>query len=112
VLRLRPPLPTGAAACAGEEALRAHPSYTIVRPGGLKNAPGGQHLIGSTVNNTKESGSGSIPRADVAAVCVDALSRPAARNVTVSVFGGGPLPEGRSVGEVLASVWAGSSGKQ
>ncbi|KAK9866696.1 hypothetical protein WJX84_008201 [Apatococcus fuscideae] len=73
----------------GEELLRHNGiSYTVVRPGGLKNMPGGQeHIIagqGDTI-------SGSVSRADVAAVCVAALQSEAAQRVTLELIS---KPEG------------------
>lgn len=96
---------------SGEEALRQASSYTIVRPGGLTNGPGGTTRILSALNATKEVGGGSIPRADVAAVCVDALTHPAARNVTVSIWSNkAPLPEGRGFDQEVAAVWQPAAG--
>ncbi len=51
------------------------------------------------------SSPGSISRADVAAVCVEALANPAARNVTVEVSGAA-LGEGQDYGAVLKGMWA------
>lgn len=38
------------------------------------------------LNTTKELGGGMITRGDVAALCVEALTNPAASNLTVSVY--------------------------
>ena len=67
----------------GEEALRASGlTYTIIRPGGLTDGPGGiKHLLitqGDTIT-------GRISRADVAQLCIAALDEPTARNVTLEV---------------------------
>lgn len=57
-------------------------TYTIVRPGGLKNEDTGGALVMSSIDTLFD---GSIPRARVAKVCVDALSQPDARNKVVEV---------------------------
>eukprot|EP00879_Flechtneria_rotunda_P001209 GHRR01001356.1.p1 GENE.GHRR01001356.1~~GHRR01001356.1.p1 ORF type:complete len:241 (+),score=74.34 GHRR01001356.1:206-928(+) len=77
----------------GEEKLKASGiSYTIVRPGGLTNKPAGQVTLNADVNMTKEGGhAGSISRGDVAAVCVEALTNPAAANKTLSIYSGKAL---------------------
>ena len=68
---------------AGEEALRASGlAYTIIRPGGLVDDPGGQPLRlaqGDTI-------SGRISRADVARVAVAALLSPAAAGKTFELI--------------------------
>jgi uncharacterized protein YbjT (DUF2867 family) len=59
---------------AGENTLRSSGvPYTIVRPAGLSNAPGGQSelIIGQGDHPLK--GRAQISRADVARVCVEAL---------------------------------------
>eukprot|EP00877_Chromochloris_zofingiensis_P004440 jgi/Chrzof1/13998/Cz08g20190.t1 len=71
----------------GEEALRhSGVPCTIIRPGGLSNAEAGKSIIHSDLNTTKELGGGMITRGDVAALCVEALTNPAASNLTVSVY--------------------------
>jgi len=71
----------------GEEALRqSGVDYTIVRPGGLMDTPGGGTAV------VFEQGDRSAPprmihREDVALVCIAALKVPAARNKTFEVFG-------------------------
>jgi uncharacterized protein YbjT (DUF2867 family) len=57
-------------------------TYTIVRPGGLKNEDTGGVLVMSGVDTLFD---GSIPRVKVARVCVDALSQPDARNKVVEI---------------------------
>jgi uncharacterized protein YbjT (DUF2867 family) len=68
---------------AGENALRdSGVPFTVIRPGGLRDGPGGQPLRfaqGDTI-------SGLIDRADVARVAVEALLRPAARGKTFEVI--------------------------
>lgn len=69
----------------GEAAVRASGvPYTIVRPGGLTDKPGGQNGVRLEQG---DRGTGFIPRADVARVCVAALKAPAARNRTFEAFG-------------------------
>lgn len=70
----------------GEEALRASGvAYTIVRPGGLTNAPGGEFEV---IFQQGDKESGAIPRADVARVCVAALDSEGALNKTFEVNAG------------------------
>ncbi len=70
----------------GEEALRSSGvPYTIVRPGGLINDEGGKKAV---VFAQGDEGTGAIPRADVARVCVAALGTPAALNKTFEVNSG------------------------
>ena len=58
-----------------EEYLRSSGlGYTILRPGGLTNGPGGQEGIRFTQGDTL--GGGTIPRADLAVVAVIALGNP------------------------------------
>jgi len=69
----------------GENALRfSGLDYTIVRPGGLVDEPGGKAGIRAGQGDTMEQG--YIPRADVARVCVAALGNPAANRVTLEVI--------------------------
>jgi len=70
----------------GEDALRSSGvPYTIVRPGGLLDAPGGAAGVkvfqGDDLRNQ-----GRIPRADVATVCLEALGDPAARSKTFELI--------------------------
>ena len=69
---------------AGEQLLRqSGASYTVVRPGGLTNAKGGKHLV---IAEQGDKGSAArISRADVAAVCVEAVLNPAAACVTLEL---------------------------
>jgi len=67
----------------GEEALRASGvPYTIIRPGGLDDSPGGQKSIVFVQGDEKSS---VIPRADLARICVAALGSAAAVNKTFEV---------------------------
>lgn len=68
----------------GEDAVRASGvPYTIVRPGGLTGKPGSQSGVRLEQG---DKGTGFIPRADVARVCVAALKSPAARNRTFELY--------------------------
>ncbi|HKZ74090.1 MAG TPA: SDR family oxidoreductase [Steroidobacteraceae bacterium] len=78
----------------GEDALRASGvNYTIVRPGGLNNDPGGRAGI-EVMQGDPHDVVGQIPRADVAAVLVNALGRKEAMGRTFEIIGD---PEGGSV---------------
>jgi uncharacterized protein YbjT (DUF2867 family) len=69
----------------GEDYLRATDiNYTVVRPGGLHDKPGGEQKIIFEQTDTVKSV--SISRADVAAVCIAALIYPEAHNKTFEVF--------------------------
>ncbi|NEP50069.1 MAG: NAD(P)H-binding protein [Moorea sp. SIO3C2] len=57
-------------------------TYTIVRPGGLRNEDNSDPIVMSGADTIFE---GSIPRTKVAEVCVEALSEPEARNKIVEV---------------------------
>ncbi len=70
----------------GENTLRfSGLNYTIVRPGGLVDAPGGE--AGIQVGQGDTLPQGPIPRADVARVCVAALGNEAANRVTLEITG-------------------------
>jgi uncharacterized protein YbjT (DUF2867 family) len=58
-------------------------TYTIVRPGGLKNDQMAGPLVMSKADTLFE---GSIPRQQVAEVCVEALFQPAAHNKVVEII--------------------------
>ena len=96
---------------AGEQALRSSGvDYTIIRPGGLSNGPGGGTAILSDADTERERGGGMISRADVAAVCVAALTSAAARNRTFSVYTKKQaLPEGVTYERELERVFADAS---
>jgi uncharacterized protein YbjT (DUF2867 family) len=73
----------------GESALRTSGvPYTIVRPGGLGDGPGGK--VGIRVGQGDKMESGAIQRADVATVCVQALGNPDALGKTFEIVGGEP----------------------
>ncbi len=75
-------------------------TYTIVRPGGLKNEENNDSIVMSTADTLSE---GSISRSKVAQVCVDALFQPAAQNKIVEVVAQPEAPS-RSMEELFASV--------
>jgi len=78
----------------GEEAVRASGvPYTIVRPGGLLDTPGGKAGIRAFQGDDLKN-NGRIPRADVAAVCLSALGNPRAASKTFEIVSGA---EGSSV---------------
>jgi uncharacterized protein YbjT (DUF2867 family) len=67
----------------GEQAVEASGvPYTIVRPGGLVDEPGGQDVLAARTIR----GFGRIPRADVAEVMVQALLQPEAQNKIVEII--------------------------
>lgn len=76
-------------------------TYTIVRPGGLKNEDNSEPVVMFTADSL--SLSGSIPRTKVAQVCVEALFQPAARNKIVEVITKEDAPQ-RSFEQLFASV--------
>lgn len=57
-------------------------TYTIVRPGGLKNEDNSDAIVMAKADSLNE---GSIPRTKVAQVCVEALFQPAAHNKIVEI---------------------------
>jgi uncharacterized protein YbjT (DUF2867 family) len=78
--------PILAAKFKGENAVRASGvPYTIVRPGGLIDEPGGKLAV-LLVQGDKESG--RIPRADVATICIEALGRQSAQGKTFEATSG------------------------
>lgn len=89
--------------------------YCVVRPGGLTNDPPGRATIVASQGDVASKG-GRISRADVAAVCVEALTNPGARNVTLEIVSA--PPSGQSPGpqqqqaisayeQKLRSLWQG-----
>ena len=70
----------------GEEAVRnSGVSYTVIRPGGLTDEPGGEHAFDFRQG---DDGEGRIPRADVARVVVAALSMSEAIDKTFELVSG------------------------
>jgi uncharacterized protein YbjT (DUF2867 family) len=69
---------------AGERKLMASGvPYTIVRPGGLTDGPGGVSAL--VVAQGDKGAPGRVSRADVARVCVAATAAPAAAGVTLEL---------------------------
>ncbi|NEP16639.1 MAG: SDR family oxidoreductase [Leptolyngbya sp. SIO4C1] len=58
-------------------------TYTIVRPGGLRNETNSEPLVMAPADTLFE---GNIPRQKVAQVCVEALFQPEAKNKVVEVI--------------------------
>lgn len=75
-------------------------TYTIVRPGGLKNEDNSYPIVMSSADTLFD---GSIPRTKVAQVCVEALLQPAARNKIVEIVAKPEAPE-RGFEELFATV--------
>lgn len=75
-------------------------TYTIVRPGGLKNEDNTDKIVMSSADTLFD---GSIPRTKVAQVCVEALSQSAARNKVVEIVAKEEAPE-KSFAELFTSV--------
>lgn len=67
---------------AEEYLQRSGLTYTIVRPGGLRNDEDGSSIVMQSADTLFE---GSIPRTQVAQVCVEALFQPTARNKVVEI---------------------------
>lgn len=67
----------------GEDFLRnSGIKYTVVRPSALKDGPRGEKTL---LIQQGDKSTGSVARADVAAVCAAALTDPAAEKVTLEV---------------------------
>jgi uncharacterized protein YbjT (DUF2867 family) len=96
--------PILAAKAQGEEALRnSTVRYTIVRPGGLVDEPGGKFAVQFSQGDKT---AGRIPRADVALVCVEALGRRTAQGKTFEILSGpGPVVERRWAQDFAALAW-------
>ncbi len=75
-------------------------TYTIVRPGGLKNEDNPDPVVMSSADKLFD---GSIPRTKVAQVCVEALLQPAARNKIVEIVAKPETPQ-KSFEELFAAV--------
>lgn len=75
-------------------------TYTIVRPGGLKNEDNPNPVVMSSADTLFD---GSIPRTKVAQVCVEALFQPSARNKIVEIVAKEEAPE-KSFEQLFASV--------
>jgi uncharacterized protein YbjT (DUF2867 family) len=75
-------------------------TYTIVRPGGLKNEDNPDPVVMSSADTLFD---GSIPRTKVAQVCVEALSQSSARNKIVEVVAK-PEASGKSWEQLFVGV--------
>jgi uncharacterized protein YbjT (DUF2867 family) len=75
-------------------------TYTIVRPGGLKNEDNPDAIVLEPADQLFE---GSIPRQKVAQVCVEALFHPEARNQVVEVVAKPEAPA-KTFAELFAKV--------
>ncbi|MBE9007161.1 NAD(P)H-binding protein [Fortiea sp. LEGE XX443] len=75
-------------------------TYTIVRPGGLKNEDNSDAIVMQSADTLFE---GSLPRQKVAQVSVEALFEPAARNKIVEIVAR-PDASTKSFGELFANV--------
>ncbi len=64
-------------------------TYTIVRPGGLKNEDNSDAIVMQSADTLFD---GSIPRQKVATVCVEALSESSARNKVVEIVAKSEAP--------------------
>ncbi|PIG91399.1 NAD(P)H-binding protein [Gloeocapsopsis sp. IPPAS B-1203] len=75
-------------------------TYTIVRPGGLKNDDNSNPIVMSAADTLFD---GSIPRTKVAQVCVEALFNPESKNKVVEIVAK-PEASAKSFQELFASV--------
>lgn len=65
-------------------------TYTIVRPGGLKNEDNTDSIVTSSADTLFE---GSIPRQKVAHICVESLFQPSAKNKIVEIVAKADAPK-------------------
>lgn len=75
-------------------------TYTIVRPGGLKNEDNSDQIVMTGADKLFD---GSIPRTKVAQVCVEALSQPTAQNKVVEIVAKPDIPA-QSLEALFAAV--------
>ena len=75
-------------------------TYTIVRPGGLKEEDSDDKVVMEGADSLFE---GSLPREKVAQVCVAALSEPESKNKIVEIVAR-PEAEAKPMGELFAQV--------
>ncbi|CDN14768.1 MAG: NAD(P)H-binding protein [Richelia sp.] len=75
-------------------------SYTIVRPGGLKNEDNSDPVVMQSADTLFE---GSIPRQKVARVCAEALFDQSAQNKVVEIVANANAPE-KGFSELFAGV--------
>lgn len=89
----------------GEDALRASGvPYTVVRPGGLSNAPGGEAGVKVSQGDDLRN-QGSIARADVAAVALAALGNKTAQGKTFELLSDKTVARG-DLGAIFAGLKA------
>lgn len=75
---------------AEEYLVKSNLTYTIVRPGGLKNE---DYLAGIVMRSADTIFEGSIPRQKVAQVCVEALTQPESRQKIVEIVAEPGVPQ-------------------
>jgi uncharacterized protein YbjT (DUF2867 family) len=75
---------------AEEYLVKSNLTYTIVRPGGLKNE---DYLAGIVMRSADTIFEGSIPRQKVAQVCVEALALPESRQKIVEIVADLGVPQ-------------------
>lgn len=85
---------------AEEYLQRSGLSYTIVRPGGLKNDDNADRIVMKGVDSLFE---GSIPRTKVAQVCVEACLDPNAQNKVVEIVASADAEE-KTFADLFASI--------
>jgi uncharacterized protein YbjT (DUF2867 family) len=78
-------------------------SYTIVRPGGLKNEDNSQPILMESADKLFE---GSIPRQKVAEVCIESLFSASARNQIVEIITKPDAPI-KSISDLFAEIASG-----
>ncbi|RMG14613.1 MAG: NAD-dependent epimerase/dehydratase family protein [Cyanobacteria bacterium J055] len=75
---------------AEEYLVKSNLTYTIVRPGGLKNEDDGSAIVMRSADTIFE---GSIARQQVARVCVEALTEPESRDKIVEIVAEPGVPQ-------------------
>lgn len=85
---------------AEEYIQRSGLTYTIVRPGGLKNEDNSDRIVAARADTLFE---GSIPRTKVAQVCVEAVTQEAAKNKIVEIVASPDAPE-KTFAELFAAI--------
>ena len=85
---------------AEEYLQRSGLTYTIVRPGGLKNDDNDDRIIMQGLDSLFD---GSIPRTKVAQVCVEAIGNESARNKIVEIVARPDAPE-KTFAELFVAV--------
>ena len=85
---------------AEEYLQRSGLTYTIVRPGGLKNDDNDDRIVMQGLDSLFD---GSIPRTKVAQVCVEAIGNESARNKIVEIVARPDAPE-KTFAELFVAV--------